>query len=49
MRGVTGSSPVLPKLLLQNQLEWRNWQTRTIQSRVGQPVQVQLLSPALAF
>lgn len=28
---------------------WRNWQTRTVQVRVGQPVQVQILLSALKF
>jgi hypothetical protein len=28
------------------QLEWRNWQTRTIQGRVGKTVGVQLPPPA---
>jgi hypothetical protein len=27
-------------------LAWRNWQTRTAQDRVGQPVEVRILSRA---
>ncbi len=26
--------------------KWRNWQTRTLEGRVGQPMQVQVLSCA---
>lgn len=30
-----------------NKGEWRNWQTRTLQERVGQPMEVQILSRPL--
>lgn len=29
--------------------KWRNWQTRTVQGRVGQPMEVQVLSSALIY
>lgn len=41
------SVPGFNEFVLTVSRKWRNWQTRTLEGRVGQPMQVQVLSCAL--